>query len=126
MSARTNLTVRSQSAYPEAGPSTKTLENMDVTNGNKLAIEPSLIVVLFNSSGTSKTVTFTYDDDAGEASRTKVVTLAAGELTVVQLEARLTRHAADTAEAGFAWLTANGSAGDVKAQAVRLKKPLNA
>jgi hypothetical protein len=123
MSARTNLTVRSQSAYPEVGPATKTLENMDVTNGNKLALEPGLAVVLQNTSGTSKTVTFTYDDDAGEI-RTKVLTLAAGELTVAQLEARLARHASDTAEAGFAWFTANGVAGDVKAQAVRLKNPL--
>jgi hypothetical protein len=125
MSSRTLMTVRNQSAYPEVGPSTKTLENLDVTNGNKLAVEPNLDVVLINSSGASKTVTFTYDDDAGEV-RTKVLTLAAGELTVVQLEARLARHAADSAENGLAWFTANGVAGDVKGQAVRVKRPLAA
>lgn len=121
MSARTNLTVRTQSAYPEVGPSTKTLENLDVTNGNKLLAEPGLVVVLYNSAVASRTVTFTYDDDAGEV-RTKLLTLAAGELTVVQLERRMTRHASDTAENGYAWFTASGSAGDVKAQAARLKQ----
>lgn len=125
MSARTNLTVRTQAAYPEAGPSTKTLESLDVTNGNKLLVEPGLAVVLYNSAVAPRTVTYSFDDDAGQAT-TKQITLAAGELTVVQLERRLTRHASDTAENGYAWFTASGSAGDVKAQVVRLKQPLAA
>jgi hypothetical protein len=125
MSARTNLTVRTQSAYPEVGPSTKTFENFDVTNGNKFKIEPNLALVVHNSDVSAKTVTYSFDDDAGQPT-TKVLTLAAGEVTVVQVEARMGRHAADTAENGYAWLTANGTAGQVRGQLVRLKQPLAA
>lgn len=125
MSARTNLTVRSQAAYPEVGPTTKTFESADVTNGNKVLIEPGLVVLLFNSSVADKTVTYTYDDNAGEV-RTKVVTIPAGGIAPAQLERRLGNHAADTAETGYAWLTANGTAGDVKVYVARLKFPLAA
>lgn len=120
MSARTNATVRDQGAYPEVGPATKTFENCDVTNGNKLVIEPRLLVLFFNSAASAKTVTYTYDDDAGQ-SRTLVLNLAAGEVCPVQFEPRLGRHAADAAENGFAWFTANGTAGEVKMHALRAK-----
>lgn len=120
MSARTNATVREAGAYAEQGPTPRTFENCDVTNGNKLFIEPRVVVVFFNSAVASKTVTYTYDDDAGQ-SRTLVLTLAAGEVCPVQLEQRLGRHAADTAENGFAWFTANGTAGEVKMHAIRTK-----
>lgn len=120
MSARTSATIREQGAYPEVGPATKTLENCDVTNGNKVVIEPRLVVVLYNTAASAKTVTYTYDDDAGQ-SRTLVLNLAAGEICPVQLEQRLGRHAADAAEAGYAWFAANGTAGEVKMHAIRTK-----
>ena len=120
MSARTSATVREQGAYPETGPAAKTFENCDVTNGNKVVIEPRLVLVFFNSAASSKTVTYTYDDDAGQ-SRTLVLTLAAGEVCPVQLEGRLGRHAADASEQGFAWFTANGTAGEVKMHVLRSK-----
>lgn len=124
MSSRTSLTVRPLGAYPEMGPATKTWENCDVTNGNKLQMEPDVAATLFNSSGAAKTVTYSYDDDSGVA-RTNVLNLAAGEVAPVQFEARLGRHAADTAESNFVWLTANGTAGDVKVIAYRQKRPLS-
>lgn len=123
MSARALATVRNAGAYPENGPTTKTFENCDVVNGNKVPIEPNLIGILFNSSGTSKTVTYTYDDDHG-VSRTDAVSLAAGEVAPVQIAPRLGRHAADAAEHGFAWFTASGSAGEVKQMWFRAANPL--
>jgi hypothetical protein len=124
MSTRTNATVREQSVYPEAGPTPKTFENCDVTLGNKLVIEQRLVVVFFNSAVAARTITYTYDDDAGQV-RTLVVTLAAGEICPVQFEQRLGRHAADLPETGFAWFTASGSSGDVKMYALRGKLLLN-
>jgi hypothetical protein len=123
MSTRTNLTVRNQGQYPELGATVKTFENMDVTNGNKVLDEPGLCSVLHNTSVSSRTVTYTYDDQRGEV-RTKILTLAAGEAVLVQYEENLTRHAADAAEHGYVWLTASGSAGDVKVMTTRLVRTL--
>ena len=120
MSARTNATVREQSVYSEQGPATKTLENCDVTNGNKVVIENRLVLTFYNSAAAARTITYTYDDQVGQ-SRTLVVTLAAGELGPVQLDQRLGTHAADTAENGYAWFTASGTAGEVKMHALRSK-----
>ena len=124
MSSRTNVTVRDQSIYPEVGAAVRTWESCDVTNGNKMQIEERVVVVVWNSSVAAKTVTLHYDDDAGQVS-TKVLTLAAAEVAQLQFASRLGRHAADAAEAGFAWLTANGVVGDVKMQATRHRYPLN-
>lgn len=121
MSARTLITVREQGAYPEVGPAVQTLENADVVAGNKIVIEPNVTVWLFNSSGASKNITFGYDDEAGVVA-TKVVAIAAGCAIPCQLKPYLGRHAADAAEAGYAWFTASGVAGDVKMQACRQQR----
>lgn len=123
MSTRTNATVRQFGGYPEAGTTTKTWENCDATNGNKLLMEPDIVGVFFNSSAAAKTITYSYDDDSGVA-RTNVVNLGIGEVAPVQFESRLGRHAADTAESNFVWFTANGTAGDVKMMMFRQKRSL--
>lgn len=124
MSSRTNVTLRTLTAFPEVGASTKSEENADVTNGNKLQQEPDIVVVFRNSSAAPKTITYTYDDDAGEV-RTKVLTLAVGEIVAVQFESRLCRHASDAAENGsHVWFTASGVAGDIKMFACRMKRAL--
>lgn len=126
MSSRTALTVRAQDQHPEEGPTTKTMLNADVANGNKVQIEPNVIVFLYNFDTVDPhDITFTYDGDDGQVA-TKVLTLAAGEGVPVQLEARMGRHASDGAEHGYAWFTADGTAGEVVYQAVRLKHPLRA
>jgi hypothetical protein len=119
MSARTRLTIVDQALLSEDGPATKTEENSDVTNGNKLAIGPGITLIARNSTGVAKTITWTYDERG--QTRTKVTNLAANEIAPLgPFEPALAVHTADAAENGFdVWLTANGVAGDVKFRAVR-------
>lgn len=124
MSTRTSVTVREQGLFPELGTTTKTFENCDVALGNKMPLEEAIGVVLFNSAVASRTITITYDDDAGQV-RTNILTLGAGEVVQAQFPSRLGRHAADLPESNFVWFTASGTAGDVKMQAQRRRSPLN-
>lgn len=121
MSARTSLAViDANGSFPENAPATKTTENMDVAAGNKiLNIDENTVIWVEETSGNARTVTYTYDDDAG-VERTKAVALGANERTLLgPFKPRMTRHAGDAAEAGALWLTANGTAGQVKARAIR-------
>lgn len=120
MSTRTAMTVLDQGAYAESGPSTKTLESLDVVNGNKIPYDPRVACAFYNTSGASKTLTYSYDDERGEA-RTKVVTLAAGEAIIAEFDEGLCRHTGDAENGTHVWVTANGSAGDVKGRATRLR-----
>lgn len=120
MSARTRLTVVDQNILTEQGPATTTEENSDVVNGNKVALGPGVVVFARETSGTSKTITYTYDERG--QTRTTVVTLPANGVDVFgPFDQVLAAHAADAAENGLdVWLTANGTAGQVKFRAVRL------
>lgn len=118
MSTRTSATVRDQSPYPEVGATPATWEACDVSLGNKVRIEERVTTVFWNSSVAAKTITYSYDDAAGEV-RTKVRTLQPAEVIQVQWSDYLGRHAADAAEDGFAWFTTNGASGDVKMQSTR-------
>jgi YD repeat-containing protein len=119
MSTRTSLTVLEQADHPEEGPATKTLENMDPTNGNKVVNDGHTRAQVRNSVASSRTITYTYDE-RGRVT-TKVVTLAANEECLLGPwpTAALNRHAGDVEDGTHVWLTASGSAGDVKIRCVR-------
>lgn len=119
MSSRTSLTVVDQAGFPEEGPSPKTLENMDVTNGNKFVDDGRTVVAVRNSAVASRTVTYTYSERG--QTRTKAVTLAASEECILgPFPPAMRAHDGDASENGsHVWLTASGSTGEVKARAVR-------
>ena len=120
MSSRTSLTIVDQANLPEDGPATKTLENMDVSLGNKLSNDGRTVLQVRNTTGSSKTITFTFD--VRGAADTKQITLGANEETILGPFPTdvFNQHAADSAETGlYLWATASGSAGEVKARAVR-------
>ena len=121
MSSRTALTVVDQGNLPELGPGTTTEENSDVSNGNKVLAQRGTIVIARETTGVSKTVTYTYDERG--QTRTLAVTLAANALTVLgPFDPGLQAHAADAAENGqFVWLSASGTAGQVKFRAINLR-----
>lgn len=120
MSARTRLTVVDQAALTEQGPATRTEENSDVANGNKVALGAGVVVYARETTGIAKTVTYTYDERG--QTRTTVVNLGASEVVPLgPFDPALAAHAADVAENGLdVWLTASGTAGQVKFRAVRL------
>lgn len=122
MSSRTRLTVVQQALNTEQGPATTTEENSDVSNGNKVAAGPGVFVIARETSGVAKTVTYTYDERG--QTRTTVVNLAINALTVLgPFDPSLTAHGADAAENGAdVWLTASGTAGQVKFRAVQLAR----
>lgn len=122
MSARTRLTVVQQALNTEQGPATTTEENSDVANGNKVAAGPGVVVIARETSGTSKTVTYTYDERG--QTRTTVVTLAANAIVPLgPFDPTLTAHGADAAENGAdVWLTASGTAGQVKFRAFQIPR----
>src|SRR5690349_1170654 len=120
MSTRTALTVVDCAANAEDGPATRTLENMDVTLGNKLANDGRTLLKVRNTTGGSLNITFTYDYRG--ASVTKAVAIGANEETTLGPfpPGVFNAHAADSAENLLqTWLTAGGGAGDLKARAIR-------
>jgi hypothetical protein len=120
VSSRTALTVLDSGAYAEDGPTTKTLENMDVTNGNKFTNDGRVLLKVRNSAVAARTITYTYDERG--AARTRAVTLAASEETILGPfpVAIFNEHAADASEhRSHVWATASGAAGEVKARAIR-------
>lgn len=111
MSSRTALTIVDSAQYPEDGPSTKTLEAADTSNGNKFVNDGLTDLLVSNTSGSSRTLTFT-SDIRGATGTKKVVTVANGEVTILGPfnPAEFNQHVADSAETGsHAWFTASGA-----------------
>lgn len=123
MSARTSLAVLDQSGYPEEGPSTKALENFDVTNGSKFLNDGITALQVRNTTGGALTLTFTYDER--NRSTTKVTTLGANAETILGPfpTGVFNQHAADGAEHNaYLWVTASGTTGQLQGRAIRLPR----
>jgi hypothetical protein len=120
MSSRTAMTIVDQAATPESGPSTKTLENFDVSVGNKIENDGRTVLQVRNTTGAGKTITYTYSERG--QTRTTVVNLGANEETVLGPFPPdvFNAHAGDAENGTHLWATANGSAGEVKGRAIRM------
>jgi hypothetical protein len=111
MSSRTSLTVLDQAAYPENGPATKTIEAADTVNGNKFVNDGQTLLLVSNTSGSSRNLTFSADI-RGTAGTKKVQAIANGEVTILGPfnAGEFNAHAADGAENGtHLWVTASGA-----------------
>jgi hypothetical protein len=121
MSTRTRLTILDQAGLTEDGPATKTAENSDVANGNKVRGEPNVVVFVDNTTAGALNITYTYDERG--QTRTKVISAPANaKFPIGPFDPVLLAHAGDLdGENGQdVWLTAAGTAGQIRFRAVRL------
>lgn len=121
MSSRTSLTVLDQAGFPEEGPTTKSLENFDVTNGSKFANDGRTVLQVRNTTAGALNLTYSYDER--NRVTTKVVSIGANAESVLgpfptQV---FNQHAADAAEHNLlVWVTASGTTGQLQGRAIRL------
>lgn len=110
MSTRTALTVLDQAAYPENGPSTKTLEAADTVNGNKFVNDGQTLLLFSNTSGVSRNITFTADI-RGASGTKKVQAIANNEVTILGPfnPGEFNPHTGDAENGTHAWFTASGA-----------------